>query len=387
MSAATPFPRIPDSADLERRLLFKHAPLGIAQCSHQGTIIAMNPALERILGGTLATLPSPHFGDVAGTDDRGECRRLFQQVIAGERDSFRIDHQIPGADGRPSWVRWTGWRVPGSGGKPDSGLVIAEDTTESRQSEQRLRQAERLEAVGRLAGGVAHDFNNLLTGVLLYCDLLLLGLDPSHHLRRHVEEIRAAGLQATGLVRQLLAVARPQNGEHQLLSLNDVVEGLRSLLRRLIGENIELQFQLDLNLGLVRLDATQAQQILLNLVLNARDALPEGGRITIETTNCQIQVFAQSASESPAALPCALLAVSDNGKGMDADTRLHLFDAFFTTKAPGRGTGLGLTTVHDIVTRSGGLIHVDSEPGGGTRITVLLPLVPAAALQSLTHDT
>src|SRR5579864_4060738 len=302
MSAATPFPRIPENDEPESRLLFEHAPFGIAQCSHQGTIIAMNPALERILGATLATLPSPHFGDVAHTN-AGDSHRLFQQMIDGELDNFRIDNQVLGADGSATWVRWTGWRVPASGGRKDFGLVLAEDTTESRQSEQRLRQAERLEAVGRLAGGVAHDFNNLLTGVLLYCDLLLVGLDPGHSLRKYVEEIRAAGLQATGLVRQLLAVSRPQNAEPQLLSLNDVVEGMRSLLRRLIGENIQVQFQLDLNLGLVRMDPTQAQQILLNLVLNSRDALPEGGHITVETCHCQIQVLAERATGSLVQLP------------------------------------------------------------------------------------
>jgi two-component system, cell cycle sensor histidine kinase and response regulator CckA len=387
MSAATPFPCVPESAGSERRSLFEHAPLGIAQCSHQGTIVAMNPALERILGATLATIPSPDFAEVAHITDRAESHRLFQQMIDGERDSFHIDNQMLGPDGRSSRVRWTAWRVPGSGGRPHSGLVLAEDITEHWQSEQRLRQAERLEAIGRLAGGVAHDFNNLLTGVLLYCDLLLVGLDPGNRLRNYVEEIRTAGLQASSLVRQLLAVARPHHAELQLLSLNDVAEGMRSMLRRLIGENIELELRLDLNLGLVRMDPTQAQQILLNLVLNARDALPEGGHIRVETSNCQIQVLAEGKLGGiPAALPCALLLVSDDGKGMDAETRRHLFEAFFTTKAPERGTGLGLTTVHDIVTRSGGLIHVDSEPGGGTRITVLLPFVPEAALQSLTDD-
>ena len=382
MSAATPFPRIPENAEPETRLLFKHAPVGIAQCSQQGTIVAMNPAMEQMLGVTLAASPSPHFAEVAETNDRGESQRLFQQMIEGERDSFRIDNQVLGADGRSAWVRWTAWRVPGSGGRPDCGLVLAEDTSEHRQSEQRLRQAERLEAVGRLAAGVSHDFNNLLTGVLLYCDLLLAGLDAGDRLRKYVEEIRAAGLQATGLVQQLLAVVRPQNVKPQLLSLNDTVESMRNLLRRLIGENIQLQFQLDLNLGLVRMDATQAQQILLNLALNARDALPEGGQITVETCNCCIQVLTGRPLGGPTAVPCALLAVSDDGNGMDNETRRHVFEAFFTTKAPGRGTGLGLSTVHDIVTQSGGLIYVASEPGEGTRITVLLPLVPAAALPS-----
>jgi two-component system, cell cycle sensor histidine kinase and response regulator CckA len=387
MSAATPLPLIPESAESERHSLFKHAPFGIAQCSHQGMITAMNPALERMLGATLGALPSAHFGDLAHTSDRGESRGLFQQMIEGQRDNFTIDNQVLTADGRTRWVRWTAWRVMGSGGKPAAGLVMAEDATEFRQSELRLRQAERMETVGRMAGGVAHDFNNLLTGVLLYCDLLLVGLEPGHRLRKYVEEIRAAGLQATGLVRQLLAVVRPQNAELQLLCINDVVEGMRNLLRRLIGENIQLQFKLDLSLGLVRMDPTQAQQVLLNLVLNARDALPEGGQIVVETCNSRIEVLTGRKSESTSlALPCALLIVSDNGKGMDAETRRHLFEIFFTTKAPGRGTGLGLSTVHDIVTRSGGLIYVDSEPGSGTRITVLLPLVPESALRSLTHE-
>jgi PAS domain S-box-containing protein len=377
MIAATPFPRIPESAELERRLLFQHSPLGIAHCSQKGDIIAMNPALERILGGTLATLPATLFGDIAQTSNHGESHRLFQQMIDGERQSLRIDNHVPGADGSGTWIRWTAWRVPGSGGRPDSSLVVAEDATDSRRSEQRLQQAERLEAIGRLASGVAHDFNNLVTGVLLYCDLLLLGLEPNHRFCKYVEEIRAAGLQASGLVRQLLAVARPQNIVPQPLCLNEVVEGMRTLLLRLIGENIQLQFQLEPNLGWVRMDPTQAQQVLLNLVLNARDALSDGGRIAIETGNCQMRLLGHNpAAHGPAELPCLLLLVSDNGKGMDAQTRLHLFDAFFTTKAPGRGTGLGLTTVHEIVTKSGGLIHVESEPGAGTRITVLLPMIP-----------
>jgi len=266
---------------------------------------------------------------------------------------------------------------------------MAEDASPNQQAEQRLRQAEKLEAVGRLAGGVAHDFNNLLTGVLLYCDLLMAHLEPCHRVRKYAEEIRKAGLQATSLVRQLLAVARPSNSEAQLLSFNDIAESMRNLLVRLIGENIELKFQLDPSLGLVKMDPTQCQQILLNLALNARDAMPGGGRITVETRNCKVQliqdqVLAESAFEAtiPASLPCALFVVADNGSGMDAVTRAHLFEAFFTTKA-GKGTGLGLATVHDIVTSNGGLIHVESAPARGARVSVLLPLVPDAVLKSL----
>jgi two-component system cell cycle sensor histidine kinase/response regulator CckA len=256
----------------------------------------------------------------------------------------------------------------------------------------RFRQNEQLESVGRLAGGVAHDFNNLLTGVLLYCDLIL-AVDSDECVRRYATEIRNAGMQATGLVRQLLAVAKPTNSDSRLLSLNEIAEGLRNLLGRLIGENIELRFQLSPSLGLVRMDPTQAQQILLNLVLNARDAMPGGGKITVETSNCRMQIVsettgayktarneslmvASSNGSRVASLPCVLFVVEDNGAGMDAATQSHLFEAFFTTKPTGKGTGLGLATVHDIVAGNGGLIHVESALARGTRITVLLPLVP-----------
>jgi signal transduction histidine kinase len=261
-----------------------------------------------------------------------------------------------------------------------------------------LRRVDGWESVGRLAGAVAHDFNNLLTGILLYCDLLL-ALEPREPVRKYAEEIRNAGQQAAGLVRQLLAVARPSNSDPHLLSLNAVAEGMRALLSRLIGEGIDLQFHLDPALGCVRIDPTQAQQVLLNLVLNARDAMPAGGEITVTTRNCQIQILAdqfltgqvltnQISTDPPCAagpipsLPCALFVVADNGMGMDAVTQSHLFEVFYTTKPAGKGNGLGLATVHDIVTANGGLIHVDSAPERGTRVTVLLPLVPQTTLDS-----
>src|SRR5579862_4517258 len=211
-----------------------------------------------------------------------------------------------------------------------------------------LLQAERLEAVGRLAGGVAHDFNNLLTGILLYCDLLISSIEPSHRARKYADEIRKASMQASGLVRQLLSIARPPNFQPRLLSLNEIAEGMRNLLARLMGENIELKFCLDPNLGLIKIDPTEVQQVLLNLVLNARDAMPRGGVISVETHNCKIQALTESdlGTSARACLPCALLMVQDNGSGMDDSTRDHMFEPFFTTKAD-KGTGLGLATVHN----------------------------------------
>jgi two-component system cell cycle sensor histidine kinase/response regulator CckA len=367
-------------------LLFERAPLGIAQCTHRGIIAAVNPAWQRMHDCGKEATPSLcatgiSFTDLIPSEDRTESLRLFQEMIRGEREGFQLEHQLFKGDGSAAWFRWVAWRVSGSGEESTCGLIVAEDITDHRYTEQRLCHAERLESVGRLASGVAHDFNNLLTGVLLYCDLLLAGLDSGNSLRRYVEEIRSAGTQATELVRQLLAVARPQNGTPHLLCLNRIAQQMRDLLGRLIGENIELRFNLDSNLGLVKLDTTRARQILLNLVLNARDAVTEGGRIVVETSNCKMQIFeSMLGNHSGPTLPCAMFVVSDNGKGMDADTQDRLFQEFFTTKSEAHGTGLGLAMVHDIVTGAGGLIHVDSSPGSGTRITVLLPLVPEAAL-------
>lgn len=242
-----------------------------------------------------------------------------------------------------------------------------------------MLQSQRWEAVGRLTGGVVHDFNNLLTGVMLYCDLLLSSLDQRDRRRRYADEIRSAIVQATGLVRQLLVFARPQASPPRLLSLNEIATAMHDLLSRLLGENIKLELQLEPELGAVSIDQAQAQQILLNLVLNARDALPEGGRITVETRNCKFQPVSGAATTAGLPLfPCVLLVVGDNGRGMDAETRERLFEPFFTTKNAGQGTGLGLTTVRSIVTTNRGLIHFESESGRGTRVMILLPRATAA---------
>jgi two-component system cell cycle sensor histidine kinase/response regulator CckA len=381
MSVAARMMWTTENSKPELDVLFQNSPFGLAQCQRQGSITAFNPALREMLGNR-AGVPRPScFGDLVHPKDRSEAERLFGELFEQQRESFQINSHLSGANAQP--VRFSGWRVAGENGKADFVLAMVEDCSRNYEAEQRLHQAERLEAVGRLAGGVAHDFNNLLTGVLLYCDLLLANLEPCHRVRKYAEEIRKAGMQATDLVRQLLKVARPTSCEPRLFSFNDVAEGMRNLLVRLIGENIELTFNLHPGLGLIRMDPTQAQQILLNLVLNARDAMPGGGRITLETSNCTMQVLEEARLEgsSPASIPCALFVVEDNGSGMDAATHARLFEAFFTTKGS-KGTGLGLATVYDIVTSNGGLIHVDSALARGTRVSVLLPLVPEAVLHA-----
>lgn len=391
MNAAAQIPWTPPVAKPDLHALFVNSPFAWAECGREGNITALNPALEQMLqmlGGTPAASQSLCFTDMLRPQDRAHAARMLGELFEHQCNSFQLNSQTTGANSRS--VCWTVWRVPGANGDADYAMALAEDIPRNEAAEERLRQAEKLQAVGRLAGGVAHDFNNLLTGVLLYCDLLMAHLEPCHRVRKYAEEIRNAGVQATGLVRQLLAVAQPTNSEPQLLSLNLIAQGMRNLLDRLIGENIELKFHLDPNLGLIRMDPTHSQQILLNLVLNARDAMPGGGQITVETSNCKVQVLTEKVltepiskagpgAGSPATLPCALFVVADNGAGMDAATQAHLFEAFFTTK-PGSGTGLGLATVHDIVSGNGGLIHVESAPACGTRVQVLLPLVPEAVL-------
>jgi two-component system, cell cycle sensor histidine kinase and response regulator CckA len=405
MSAATPFPWPNDgsesgsetaaeaSAKTRWHPLFQNAPVAVAQCTALGEITTANPAFERLLGINVHSAPALLLADFVQAKDREEMETLFRQVMAGERGSFQIENEIEpkiengieeksaGTRGIATWVRWTVWRAA-SPGQDFRAVALAEDTTVNHYTIRRVREAGRLEALGRLASGVAHDFNNLLTGVTLYGDLLLAGLEPGNRLRKYAEEIRDASGHASGLVRQLLEVARTQNETPRPLSLNRVAEGMRQLLLRLIGENIELVYRLDPNLGAVRMDFTHAQQILLNLVLNARDALPEGGRVTLETRNCGLQIVSGGVVEKTGTveLPCALFVVSDNGQGMDSQTQQHVFEAFFSTKPLGEGTGLGLSTVYEIVTNNGGLIHIDSEWKRGTRVTVLLPLIPLSLI-------
>jgi two-component system cell cycle sensor histidine kinase/response regulator CckA len=372
MSAAAEFVWRRDPAESNFRLWFASAPLCFARLDAEGNLIERNPSLSRIL--EEAGKGSPlRFIDLIDSELESECQQLMEEIFAAKRNSFQIESRS--RIGKLAAMRWTVWRVPGRN-KPDYAVAFAEIREKDADSEARLRQLMRLESVGRLAAGVAHDFNNVLTGLLLYCDLLLASLQDQQA-RKYAEQIRSAGVQAAGVVRQLLNVARPGTRQLRALSLNEVVEAVRDLLSRLIGENIQLELRLDLELGLVRLDYAQAQQILLNLVLNARDAMPAGGRIAIETRNCDIEIFHGSGTR----LPCVVLTVRDDGIGMDAATRARMFEAFFTTKGK-KGTGLGMAGVYEIVTSNGGLIHVDSTPRAGTRVNVLLPLAAESTTSS-----
>jgi two-component system cell cycle sensor histidine kinase/response regulator CckA len=339
----------------------------------------MNPAFERTLDRGVASRRLLRLGEMVSPQDRDKTESLLRELLDSRREHIGIE--AVGAGRGQVRAKWTAWRQPGCEGEPDHALLIAEPGSDVVPAEESLLQTQRWEAVGRLAGGVVHDFNNLLTGVMLYCDLLLSSLDARDRRRRYADEIRSAIVQATSLVRQLLVFARPQSTPPRLLCLNEIAVAMHDLLSRLIGENIVLDLHLDPELGVVTIDQAQAQQILLNLILNARDALPDGGRITVETSNCRFQPVAGTIAPSGQfAFPCVLLVVGDNGHGMNAETRQRLFEPFFTTKNAGKGTGLGLTTVRSIVTTNRGLIHFESEPGRGTRVMILLPRAsPSAA--------
>ncbi|MGB8322290.1 MAG: ATP-binding protein, partial [Candidatus Acidiferrum sp.] len=293
----------------------------------------------------------------------------------GER--FQAEYRVIRQDGRVIWVSDTAVVVPGSDSHPlMEGIIV--DITERKQFEAQLQQARRMEAVGRLAGGIAHDFNNLLTIIKGYTELALMRAKGLPELKTDIERIEDASERASGLVRQLLAFSRRQVLQPKVLDLNSIVIGLDKLLRRLMDEDIEMLTVADAPVGAIKADPGQIEQVIMNLVVNARDAMPDGGRLIVETAN--VELDAGYARDHATVRPgrYVMLAVSDTGTGMSAETVVHIFEPFYTTKESGRGTGLGLSTVYGIVKQSGGYIWVYSELRRGTTFKVYLPRVDEA---------
>ncbi len=271
---------------------------------------------------------------------------------------------------------FSGEPVRDASGAQVLGVVITRDLTGQRRAEEQFRQAQKLESVGRLAGGVAHDFNNLLIGILGYAEFLGEGIRAGNPSLDDLAEIRKAGERARDLTRQLLAVARRQVGEPRPIDPNEVLRDSEKLLRRVMGEDVDMRLRLEPGVGTVFADPSQLQQVVMNLAVNARDAMPRGGRFTLETSSVLLdERYAERHVEVEPG-PYVMIAVSDSGEGMSPETQAHLFEPFFTTKPAGRGTGLGLATVHGIVKQAGGHVWVYSEPGKGTTFKIYLPLRP-----------
>jgi len=263
-------------------------------------------------------------------------------------------------------------------------VAVLRDISDYRRLQEQFLQSQKMEAIGKLAGGVAHDFNNMLNVINGYCELILDELGPNNPLREDLNQISLAGKRASALTTQLLAFSRKQILQPEILNLNALIETLHPMLRRLIREDIEVVTVADPGLGRISVDPMKMQQVIMNLVVNAGDAMPEGGKLTIETANVEIDSEYASKNVAMKPGPYIMLAISDNGAGMDEETRSHLFEPFFTTK--GKGTGLGLSTVYGIVKQSNGFIWVYSEPGKGTTFKIYMPRVEGEA-KELPTDT
>ncbi|MGI8402388.1 MAG: PAS domain S-box protein [Gemmatimonadaceae bacterium] len=363
----------------ERRLtqILEALPLGILVSDNEGHIIFANAAAQQILGKGVS--PDAPVTDqarvyqtyVAGTNQLYPVERNpIAKALRGEAISIEDCEVREG--GRVVSLSVQGAPIVNSEGTIVAAVLAFSDVTEKRSLEGQLRQASKMEAVGQLAGGIAHDFNNLLTVIMSYGSMLLERLDAQDESRQDVQEITAAADRAAGLTRQLLAFSRQQVLQPRVMNMNAVIGDVEKMLRRIIGEDIELHTSLAPDLATINADPGQLEQILMNLIVNARDAISAGGRVCITTSN------AEASSEPGAAAPASggpyvVLSVTDTGEGMTAEVRQRLFEPFFTTKAPGRGTGLGLSTVYGIVEQSGGEIYVDSELGKGSTFKLYFP--------------
>jgi PAS domain S-box-containing protein len=366
------------------KVMFEHAPDAYFLCDSEGVFVDGNRAAEGLTG--------YKSEELVGKDSRNLDLLPAQDVPRAAELLAKNARGLPTGPDEFSLIRKDGTRAavetrtfPVRMGGESLVLAIARDITESKRAEEalrvteeQLRQSQKLEAVGRLAGGVAHDFNNMLGAIIGYSDVVMTALNEGDPLRKDVEHIKNAADRAAALTDQLLAFSRKQTLQPRIMDLNAAVRGLERMLRRLIGEDVEFATVLANDLGHVKADPGQIDQVLMNLAVNARDAMPRGGRLTIETANVDLDEGYASTHVDTRPGPHVMLAVADTGCGMDQETRSHIFEPFFTTKQKGKGTGLGLAMVYGIVKQNGGNIGVYSEIGEGTTFKVYLPRVEGA---------
>ncbi len=343
----------------------------VSQVRLDGTFVYVSTSFQTVLGYEPRALIGTSAFALVHPEDLEQVLRILAEAVERRgvgRSEFRIRH----AEGSYLWLETVGKLLCDARNVPSGAILSGRDTTVRRQLEDQLRQAHKLEAVGSLAGGIAHDFNNLLTAIMGYADLALEEIDPMSPVRADLEEIARAGRSAEALTRQLLIFSRKSLPRRELIKLNDIVSQLENMLTSMCGEDIEVDVKLSPDLGPVKADPSELEQVLVNLVVNARDAMPAGGRLTIETRTIHTDETTAGAPNSPGVFTA--LVVTDTGGGMSPEVQARMFDPFFTTKGPEKGTGLGLATVHSIVHQSGGFITVESAPGAGSTFLVAFPL-------------
>jgi len=354
------------------RSVVEDAPYGIYRATVAGSLVQVNPALRKMLG---YSQEQDLLRKDLATDifrHNGEYQRLTEGLSS--KDEIKdVEVEWVKRDGTPITVRCSGRQINDDNQKPAYFEVFAEDVTEKRVLERQLRMAQKMEAIGQLSGGIAHDFNNLLGVIIGYSRVLRKGLGASPALCEHAIEIEKAGQRAASLTKQLLAFSRQQVLTPTVLNLNTLILEMERMLPRLLGEDIEVSLTLDPELVSVKADLSQIEQVVMNLAVNARDAMPTGGRLEIRTSAAEIDQTYLRTHPGSRVGTYVLLTVSDSGTGMDPETLAHIFEPFFTTKELGKGTGLGLATVYGIVKQSNGYIWVSSVPGKGSAFEVYLP--------------
>jgi two-component system cell cycle sensor histidine kinase/response regulator CckA len=358
---------------------FEQAAVGLAHVSLQRTWLRVNTRLCEILGYAPDDLLGHGMEEIIPPQDDERVDAALGRVITSGVPTARLELSVNGGDGEPRWTHFTASLGRDAAGEPSYLIMVVEDMSPRRALEDQLRQSQKLESVGRLAGGVAHDFNNLLTAIVGYSDFLRESLGPGDPRREDVDQIFGAAQRASVLTRQLLAFARRQVLEPRVLNVNELASRLQGILQRLIGEDVQLTTRFEADLWNVNADPGQLEQVLLNLTVNARDAMPEGGRLHIETSNVH---FDEESMERPASVipgDYVRITVADSGVGMSEDVLAQAFEPFFTTKGSEKGTGLGLATSYGIVNQLGGHIDVRSSQGLGTTFRILLPATRESA--------
>ncbi|MGO9835756.1 MAG: response regulator [Polyangiaceae bacterium] len=358
-------------AEERYRTLLENARDAIGVASLDGTILEVNQGWERVTGIPRAQLVGHNVSEFAPADAQAEHQSDYDKAVAKGSDSVAPPTPLQRPDGSVIQVEMSRTVIDVGGERYV--LSIGRDVTDRLRLEEQLRQAQKMDAIGSLAGGVAHDFNNLLSVILSYTELVLGELKPGDQIRDDLEEVRRAGQRAGELTRQLLAFSRQQMLRPRVLDLNPVLAGMEKMLRRLLGEAIELSLLTFTKIGKVHADPSQIEQVIMNLAINAGDAMPNGGKLSIETSNVELDAAYAVHHHGLIPGPYVMLAVTDTGTGMSAATRARIFEPFFTTKEKGKGTGLGLATAFGIVKQSAGYIWVYSEPGKGTTFKVYLP--------------